>query len=116
MNGEHLERRIGLLLGVATMAGAAILALGVGAMVLVGVDPLTRQYPAFDPARVASDLAGFRPAGLVWLGLVAVILTPAMRVIAALAGFAVTGERWLVAISAAILAVMLSSALLGYGG
>jgi hypothetical protein len=37
-------------------------------------------------------------------------------VVAALAGFAVTGERWLTGIAAAVLAVMLLSAVLGYGG
>jgi uncharacterized membrane protein len=116
VRADQLERRIGLLLGAATAAGAALLILGVVAMVVAGVDPLTRPYPAFDPARAAADLAALRPAGLVWLGLVAVILTPALRVVAALAGFAVTGERWLTGIAAAVLAVMLLSAVLGYGG
>ena len=116
MSAEHLEWRIGYLLGAATVAGAALLTLGVVAMVVAGVDPLTRSYPAFDPARAASDLGALRPAGLVWLGLVAVILTPVLRVVAALAGFAVKGERWLAGIAAAVLVVMLLSAVLGSGG
>jgi uncharacterized membrane protein len=53
---------------------------------------------------------------LLWLGLIAVILTPAVRVGASLVAFAAARDGRQAAIALAVLVVMLIGVLLGYGG
>ncbi len=110
-----LEHRVGVALALATYAGAALLGLGVAAMLVGGIDPLTRPYPGFDPQKLGPDLVALAPAGLLWLGLVAVILTPVLRVAASLAGFAASSDRRPALVALLVLAVLLSSVILGRG-
>jgi uncharacterized membrane protein len=116
MRGDGLERTIGLVLAVGTAVGVALLLAGVVAMGVVGVGPLTRPFPAFDLARLPSDLRRLQPAGLVWLGLLVVILTPSARVVASFFGFLAEGDRHMAAVAAGILTVILLGAMLGAGG
>ena len=116
MRAGSLERRIGLTLAVVTTASMGLVSLAVAMMALKGVDPLARPYPAFDPASLGSDVLSGRAEGLLWLGLIAVILTPAVRVGASLAGFAAAGDRRQAAIALAVLAIMLLGVTLGRGG
>ena len=116
MRVEALEKRIGLALAAATLASMALVAIGVAAMAVTGISPLTRTYPGPDWGRLGSDVAAMRPDGLLWLGLIAVILTPAVRVGASLIGFAAARDGRQVAIALAVLAIMLAGVLLGYGG
>jgi len=116
MRIEHLERRIGLVLAVATLAGITLVGIGVASMALTGVRPLARPYPGLDWGRLGSDIWALRPEGLLWLGLIAVILTPAIRVGAALVGFAAGREGRQAGIALAVLAIMLLGVLLGHGG
>ncbi|MBA2382420.1 MAG: DUF1634 domain-containing protein, partial [Chloroflexi bacterium] len=61
------------------------------------------------------DVVALRPAGFLWLGLVAVVATPAARVAASLVGFARRGERTMVVVASLILAVIVISVALAKG-
>ncbi len=111
--GHLLERRVGIVLAAATLAGTALLGLGVAAMLLAGRPPLAEHYPAFDPARLGPDLVALSPEGLLWLGLVAVILTPVLRVAASLVGFARSSDPRPALVALAVLVVLLLSVILG---
>ncbi len=60
-------------------------------------------------------MVALRPAGFLWLGLVAVVATPAARVAASLVGFARRGERTMVVVASLILAVIVISVALAKG-
>ena len=55
---------------------------------------------------VVSAALALEPVGLLWLGLIVVIATPIVRVIAAAVAYARGGERRMLGISIAILAVI----------
>lgn len=116
MTSSRLERSAGLILGVGALVSVALLAAGILAMGAAQVGPLDRPFPPFDLGRLPADLAGLKPAGFLWFGLLAVIITPSIRVIAALVGFAASGERRMVAVAATVLAAICLSAALGAGG
>ena len=65
--------------------------------------------PPFDLVRLGPDVAGLRPAGFLWLGLLAVIATPTARVIASLVGYTRGGERSMAIVAALILVVIAAS-------
>ena len=113
--GAALEPRIARLLTIGTYASVAAIAVGVVLMAATGRSPLD-VAPAFEPARVLADLAALRPAGFLWLGLVLVLATPAVNVLAALAGFVLGGERGMAAVAVAILVVIAVGVLTGIAG
>jgi uncharacterized membrane protein len=106
-----LDAAIGRLLILGTYGAVAILALGVVAMIVAGVGP-GDAAPGLDVGRLGADLVALRPAGLLWLGLLAVIATPIGRVVASLVGYAQRRELSMVAVSVAILIVILLSIVL----
>ena len=112
--GDSLERRVGRLITVGTYAAVALLGTGVVVLLAAGRSPL-EGGPELEPGRLLADLAALRPEGFLWLGLLAVIATPAARVAVALVGYALRGERVMVLVSAAILAVIAASVALGIG-
>lgn len=116
MKAARLERTVGLLLGAGSIVSVALLAIGIAGMVVAHVGPLDRPFPPFGLDRLPADLAALKPSGFLWLGLLAVILTPSMRVVASLLGFAVGGERRMAVVAAIVLATICLSAALGAGG
>jgi uncharacterized membrane protein len=110
-----LEAAIARLLSVGTYASVGLLGLGVLAMIAAGVSPLDPGFPPLDLARIPSDLVALRPEGFLWLGLLAVIATPAGRVAASLVGYLAGGEVRMAAVSIAILAVIALSIALALG-
>ena len=103
--GDTLDRQIARLLTIGTYASVALIVIGVLAMVATGRSPLDAYRPlALDT--LVDDLAAFRPEGFLWLGLLAVIGTPAARVIAAFVGYLRGGERTMALVAAAIIAVV----------
>jgi uncharacterized membrane protein len=116
MKAGRLERTVGLVLGVGAIVSVALLAMGIAGMWAAHVGPLDRPFPPFDLGRLPVDLASLKAAGFLWLGLLAVILTPSFRVIASLVGFAAAGERRMVAVAVVVLAAICLSAALGAGG
>jgi uncharacterized membrane protein len=103
-----LERTIARLLTGGTFLSIACLAGGVVLMVVNGIGPLSGG-PPFAIGRLVPDLVAFRPTGLLWLGLVLVIATPATRVAASLVGYARRGERTMAIVAALILVVIATS-------
>ena len=116
MKSVRLERGVGLVLGAATAASVGLLALGVAGLALSNVGPLDRSFPSFDLARLAADVGALKPAGFLWLGLLAVILTPSVRVAASCVGFVASRERAMAAVALVVLAVICLSAVVGAGG
>ncbi len=102
------EARIGRWLIIVTYLSVGLLFLGVVLMAVDGISPL-QGGPSPDPASIAAGLSTFEPASFLWIGLVAVIVTPVTRVVAAAIGFARTGEWFLVAAALGILATILAS-------
>ena len=113
---HSLDRRVGLTLAVAAAGSMCLLAAGVATMVAGAVQPLTDPAPKLDPGRLGSDVAALRAEGWLWLGLIAVILTPAVRVAASLVSFAAARDWRQTAIAFAVLAVVALSVVVGYGG
>lgn len=110
----ELERRVaGVLIG-ATYLSVALIGVGVVLMIAGGISPLD-QALAFDPGRLIDDVLAGRPEGVLWLGLVAVIVTPSLRVAASLVGYLAEGERPMVLVSVGILGVIAASVLLAIG-
>lgn len=100
-----LDRPIARLLTIGTYASVALLGLGVALMLVSGIAPLDGG-PPFDPIRLVDDLVHVRPAGLLWLGLLAVVATPAARVVASFVGYVRSGERSMAVVATLILAVI----------
>lgn len=109
-----LDRAIARLLTLGTYASVALLAVGVILMLVRRVSPLGGP-PSFEPGLLIDDLLGLRPAGYIWLGLVAVVATPAVRVAASLAGYLRRGERSMAFIAVLILVVIAVSVALAVG-
>ena len=106
--GAGLERSIARLLTIGTYASVALLVAGVVLMVGHGIGPLTGG-PAFDLGRLVPDLAAVRPEGVIWLGLLVVVATPAARVAASFIGYARRGERTMTVVAGLILIVIAAS-------
>jgi uncharacterized membrane protein len=115
-NGQRadLDRSIARLLTIGTYVSVALLAIGVIKMFVDGIRPLGGG-PPFRPELILDDLLRRRPAGLMWLGLVVVVATPAARVVASLVGFLRRGERTMAIVAAAILVVIALSVALARG-
>jgi len=98
-----------LLIG--TYLSVALIGIGVLLMVATGVSPLDAA-PPFDPARLASEIVAGDPEGFLWLGIIAVIATPSVRVAASLVGYLRDGERAMAFVSVGILVVIATSVVL----
>lgn len=112
---RDLEVRLGRVLSVGTWVGVAALGVGVILMMASGVSPLEPAFPSLDPGAILPGILGLEASAWLWVGLIVVIATPILRVVAALLGFASRGERDMVAVSAAILLVVAIGVLIGRG-
>ena len=99
------DRAIGRLLIALTYVGTGLLVVGVLLMVANGIPP-SSGGPNLDLASLPGDLVALRPAGFLWLGLLAVLATPITRVIAAAVGFSLAGDRQMVVVAVATLVVI----------
>jgi uncharacterized membrane protein len=100
-----IERAVARLLTIGTYGSVGLLAVGTVLMLVSGVPPLGAS-PAFDASAIGDDILHLRAAGFLSLGLIAVVATPASRVLASLIGYSRGGERLMAVISALILAVI----------
>jgi uncharacterized membrane protein len=99
------ERLIGRVLTGITYVAVGLLVIGVVLLMIAGTSP-TSGGPAMDPGRLVPDVLALRPAGFLWLGLIAVIAAPISRVMVALIAY-VRDDDWLmVGVSSAILLVI----------
>jgi uncharacterized membrane protein len=111
---DPLERSIARLLTAGTYSSVAILAVGTAVMLASGIQPLGGG-PRFDVRQIVDDLAHLRSTGFLWLGLVAVIAMPAIRVLVSLVGYLRGGERQMALIAFLVLAVIALSVGLAIG-
>lgn len=111
---DPLERSIARLLTAGTYGSVAVLAVGTAMMLAGGVQPLSGG-PRFDVRQIGDELVHLRAAGFLWLGLVAVVATPAIRVVASLVGYLRRGERLMALVAVLILAVIALSVGLAIG-
>jgi uncharacterized membrane protein len=111
---DPLERAIARVLTVGTYVSVAVLAVGTAMMLASGVQPL-EGGPRFDLGQVGDDLVHLRATGFLWLGLIAVVATPASRVVASLVGYLGDGERLMAVVAVLILAVIVLSVGLAIG-
>jgi uncharacterized membrane protein len=110
-----LEHTIGRLLTRMTIVGVVVLALGVAAMVAAGISPLD-PAPTFDPGAIPGQVGALGPAGLLSIGILIVIATPPLRVVAALVGFAGRRDWRMALIAAGVLGIILLGVALGSAG
>lgn len=107
-----LDRTIGRLLTLGTNAAVLLLAIGCVLLFANRIDPLAGG-PPLEPGLIVDDILHLRPAGFMWLGLVAVLATPIARVAVSLVGYVTRGERRMAVIAALILVVIAASIALG---
>lgn len=113
-SAPDIERIVGRLLTFGTYGSVAVLAIGTAMMLATGLAPLAAK-PPFDVGQIGDDLGHLRPLGFLWLGLIAVVATPASRVAASLIGYLRTGERLMAIVAVLILAVIALSVALARG-
>lgn len=107
-----LEAALARVLQVGSYVSIALVAVGSWLFVAAGASPLDPGPPlAIDT--LVGDVLALRPAGLLWLGILGIVATPAVRVIGALLGFARRGERTMVGVAAAILIVVSAGVIAG---
>jgi len=99
------ERLIGRVLTGVTYLAVGLLLIGVALLIAAGISP-TSGGPVLDLGRVPSDLIALRPAGFLWLGLLAVIAAPILRVSVALVAYARDDDRLMVGVALSILLVI----------
>jgi uncharacterized membrane protein len=102
---RSIEARIAHILMIGTLVAVALLAIGCVLLLASGRSPLD-PYPPLDLGHLAADIGTLQPGGVLWVGLIAVIVTPAARVVAALVGYARSGERGMTVVAALILVVI----------
>ncbi len=101
-----VDRRVARVLGTGVLASVLLLAAGSILLVAQGRSPLDQAWPALQLGRLASDLAALRPEGFLWLGLLAILATPTLRVVTAVASFMAAGERAMAALGLAVLLIV----------
>jgi uncharacterized membrane protein len=111
---HRLEHAIGRVLTIGTIAGVAMLAIGVFGMAVAGTPPLMGG-PRLDAPAMVRDIVALRPEGFLWAGLIVLIATPSARVAASLVGFAAAHDRRMTLVAVAVLAVIAVSVAVGSG-
>ena len=100
-----LEVALAHVLQLGTYVSVALVAIGSLLLLAGGGSPI-QGGPPLDLATLPGDIVALRPAGFLWLGILGVLATPALRVARALLGFARRGERRMVTVSVLVLAVI----------
>jgi uncharacterized membrane protein len=107
-----LEDALAHVLQLGTYVSVGLIATGSILQLLHGASPLAGG-PTFDICALVEDDVVLLPAGFLWLGIVVVVLTPALRVARALLGFARGDEPRMVAVSALVLGVIVVGVVVG---
>jgi uncharacterized membrane protein len=110
-----LEGRIARVLRVGTYGAVTLIAIGVVALLAAGRSPLDIA-PTLDPGRLLGDLVAMRPEAFLWLGLIAVLATPAARVAVSVVGFWRAGDRAMATVAILVLLVIMLGVVIGIAG
>jgi uncharacterized membrane protein len=113
MTEERFERIVAGVLGVGVTVSATLIVLGFAAALAVGwggsgADPAA-PIDATDFSDLSARLRELQPLAVVQLGLLVLIATPVVRVAVSVIGFALERDRLYVAITLAVLAILLAS-------
>ena len=100
-----LESSLARVLQIGTYVSMALITVGTVLLVVTGGSPMDAA-PLLDVGRIPADVLGGRPEGFLWVGVLGVLATPMLRVVAALVGFARAGEWRMVGVAAAIVIVV----------
>jgi len=111
-SAADLEPALARVLQVGTYVSIALVAVGTVLLLGSGTSPLAGG-PALTIGGLVRDIAAARPEGFLWLGILGICATPALRVIGALLGFWRRGERNMVAIALLILGVVSAGVITG---
>ena len=111
-SGADLEPALARVLQAGTYISIAFIAVGTALLLGSGISPLAGG-PALHIERLLGDIAGARPEGFLWLGILGICATPALRVVGAMVGFWRRGERGMVAVALLILAVVATGIVAG---
>lgn len=122
MTDQRLEEMVGKLLRAGVLISAVIVFVG-GVWWLAEAGGSASSYRQFhqEPPELRhigallKSLAHPRPEGVIELGLLLLIATPVARVVLALVGFALEGDHTYVAITLAVLAILVYSLVLPFG-
>ena len=114
MTQDRFDAMVSTVLLVGVVVSAALIALGLGGALAVGWEGSLRGLPvatsaATDFSHLLDGLAELRPVAFAQAGLLALLATPVLRVVASIAGFALEGDRTYVLITLAVLAILLLS-------
>ena len=109
---EALEPALARVLQVGTYLSIGLVAIGSLLLIAGGGSPLAGG-PPLSLSTLRGDLLALRPAGFLWLGILGIVLTPALRVATALLGFWRRGERAMAVVAALILAVVAAGVVSG---
>ena len=107
-----LDRTVGRLLTIGTNVAVLFLAIGCVLLFALRINPLAGG-PPLEPGLIVDDITHLRPAGFMWLGLLALLATPVLRVVVSLVGFAEQRERTMSIVASLILVVIALSIVLG---
>jgi uncharacterized membrane protein len=102
----RVEGWIARVLRAGTLLSVGLLAIGVALMSLAGWSPLDKTWLPFDLGRIPADVLALRPEGFLWLGLLATLSTPLLRVAASVVGFLGAGERRMAGLGTAVLIII----------
>jgi uncharacterized membrane protein len=114
MRPEQFRLVVSRVLIVGVSVSAVLISAGFVGALLVGWEGSLRgagqgSEPLTDYERLAADLIALRPIGLAQAGIVALILTPVVRVGASVFGFLLEGDRLYAGITLIVLAILLVS-------
>jgi uncharacterized membrane protein len=107
-----VEPALARVLQVGTYVSIGFVAIGTVLLLAAGISPLALS-PDLRLERLPTDIAAGRPEGFLWLGILGICATPALRVVGALIGFWRRGERRMVAVAILVLAVVAAGVISG---
>ena len=107
-----LEPALARVLQAGTYLSVGLVTVGSVLLLAGGGSPLSGG-PSLAISRLPADLLALRPEGFLWLGILGIVLTPALRVATALLGFWRRGERAMAGVAALILAVVAAGVVSG---
>lgn len=107
-----LEVALAHVLQLGTCASIGLVAIGSVLLVASGTSPTSGGPPLLLPD-IASDVLALRPSGFLWLGIIGVLATPALRVMRALLGFWRRGERSMSWVAVLVLGVIAIGVIVG---
>ena len=107
-----LETALAHVLQVGTYLSIGLIGIGSLLLLAEGGSPIAGG-PPLAPERLVPDILALRPAGFIWLGIVGVLATPALRVLRAAVGFWRRDEQRMALVALLVLVVVAVGVLAG---